>query len=50
MLDVGIWSFHCRFVEGQATIPLSLGTTDREAFDSCGATNWWRAWEAIGPG
>ena len=30
--------------------PLPKGTTDREAFNSLGATNSWRAWEAIGQG
>lgn len=24
----------------------AAGTTDREAFVSCGETDWWRAWEA----
>jgi hypothetical protein len=30
--------------------PPRSGTTFREANVSCGETNWWRAWEAIGTG
>jgi len=38
------------FIVNGPSFSLSRGTTLREAHNSYGETDSWRAWEAIGPG